>query len=202
MTEASTIAPRVDHAFLVMVIASTALTLTLFALLTWFSIRFHESREVDRSNPPVENNKLEIAWTSALTLSFLACFFWGASVFASMRALPLQNDSLRIDVLAKQWVWKFQHPTGRREIDHLTVPLGRPVVVRLHSDDVIHSFYVPAFRLKGDAVPGRDTTLWFQATELGEFRLACAEYCGTSHARMDGVVEVVPADDYDRWAAQ
>jgi len=119
-----------------------------------------------------------------------------------MRKLPSRNDVLRIDALGKQWVWKFQHPTGRRQIDRLAVPLGRPVVVRLHSDDVIHSFYVPAFRVKGDAVPGRDTTLWFEATELGEFRLACAEYCGTSHARMEGVVEVVRPEDYDRWAAQ
>jgi cytochrome c oxidase subunit 2 len=106
---------------------------------------------------------------------------------------------MEIAVVGRQWMWKIQHPSGRREINELHVPVGAPVKLRIASQDVIHSFYIPAFRVKMDAVPGRYTQLWFEATKPGEYHLFCAEYCGTEHSRMIGKVVVMEPDQFQNW---
>jgi cytochrome c oxidase subunit 2 len=127
----------------------------------------------------------------------MVMFVWGASLYVTMSSPP--EAALQIHVVGKQWMWKFQHPEGPREINELHVPAGQPVQLLMTSEDVIHSVYVPAFRIKMDAVPGRYTTTWFEATQTGTFHLFCTEYCGTSHAGMTGRVVVMPPAEYEKW---
>jgi cytochrome c oxidase subunit II len=126
-------------------------------------------------------------------------FVGGARVFFHMNRPP--DDAMTVSVVGKRWMWKIQHPTGQREINELHVPLGKPVKLMLTSEDVIHSFFVPAFRMKKDAVPGRYNVAWFQATRAGEYHLFCAEYCGTEHSQMIGKVVVLEPDAYQTWLA-
>ena len=129
----------------------------------------------------------------------MVMFVWGAALYFEIRTLP--TDAIELQVVGKQWMWKIQHPQGRSEINELHVPVGQPVRLRMISEDVIHSFYVPAFRVKMDVLPGRYTTLWFEATKPGEYHLFCAEYCGTEHADMSGRVIVMQPADYAEWLA-
>src|SRR5947209_9921011 len=111
----------------------------------------------------------------------------------------MPNDAMEIYVVGKQWMWKVQHPTGQREINELHIPVGRKIKLIMTTEDVIHDFFVPAFRTKADIVPGRHTTMWFQATKPGRYHLFCAEYCGTDHSRMGGWVEVMERSAYEQW---
>jgi cytochrome c oxidase subunit II len=129
----------------------------------------------------------------------MVAFFWGASIYGSLSLPP--EDALEVHVVGKQWMWKFQHLEGRQEIDELHVPTGRPVRLQMTSEDVIHSFFVPAFRTKMDAVPGRYTTVWFEATKPGEYPLYCAEYCGTLHSGMIGRVVAMEPTEFQAWLA-
>jgi cytochrome c oxidase subunit 2 len=147
--------------------------------------------------PPTEAHKVELAWTILPLIAFLGIFFWGARLYVVWASPP--ENSMEIYGTGKQWMWKFQHPEGRREINELHIPVGRPVRVVLASEDVIHAFYVPAFRVKIDVVPGRYTSLWFEAKEAGEYHLFCAEYCGTGHSRMIGRVVALPEATYQDW---
>ena len=140
---------------------------------------------------------LEIAWTVPPLIIVMVIFFWGASIFATIQRPP--DDAINIDVVGKQWMWKLQHMEGRREINELHIPVGRPVKLTMTSEDVIHSFFVPAFRTKQDAVPGRYTTTWFEATKPGTYHLFCAEYCGTIHSGMIGHVIVMEPADFQAW---
>ncbi len=126
-------------------------------------------------------------------------FVWGAKVFFELNRPP--DDAMTMSVVGKRWMWKIQHPTGHREVNELHVPLGRAVRLVITSEDTIHSFFVPAFRIKKDAVPGRYTMAWFRATKLGTFHLFCAEYCGTEHSKMIGRVIVQTPEDYQTWLA-
>jgi cytochrome c oxidase subunit 2 len=127
----------------------------------------------------------------------MVIFAWGASLFFTISRPPA--GALEIQVVGKQWMWKFQHPDGQREINELHVPVGRPVKLTMASEDVIHSFFVPAFRVKMDVVPGRTTTTWFEATKPGVYHLFCAEYCGTKHSGMIGRVVVLEPVQYQQW---
>ncbi|MFB3817142.1 MAG: cytochrome c oxidase subunit II [Candidatus Methylomirabilales bacterium] len=140
---------------------------------------------------------LEITWTVIPLGLALIMFLWGAWLYFSINRPPA--DAMEVFVVARQWMWKFQHPSGTREINELHVPLGRPVKLTMTSEDVIHSFGVSDFRIKMDVVPGRYTTTWFEATKPGEYRLACAEYCGTEHAKMVGKVVVMRPEAYEAW---
>jgi cytochrome c oxidase subunit 2 len=144
-----------------------------------------------------ENLKLETSWAVIPLLLALAVFGWSAVVFADISRPPA--DTLDIYVIGKQWMWHAQHPSGKLEINQLHVPIDQPVKLIMTSQDVIHDFYVPAFRVKRDVLPGRYTTLWFEATQTGEFHLFCAEYCGTDHSRMVGSVTVLEQLDYEKW---
>jgi cytochrome c oxidase subunit II len=124
-------------------------------------------------------------------------FIWGTSLYVTAYRPPA--GALEVFVVGKQWMWKLQHPEGQREIDELHIPMGRPIRLTMTSEDVIHSFFIPAFRIKKDVLPGRYTTIWFEATKPGEYHLFCTQYCGTNHAAMIGRVVVMKPVDYERW---
>ncbi|MBZ5708602.1 cytochrome c oxidase subunit II [Nannocystis pusilla] len=146
--------------------------------------------------------RTELLWCGVTMVVFLGLFLLGALGFGRIEQLPDDGEPLDIGVTAKRWMWSFQHPNGQRELSRLHVPAGRVVRLHLTSEDVIHSFYVPAFRLKQDVVPGWLRTAWFRATAPGTYALACAEYCGSEHARMRADIVVMEAHNYDRWLAQ
>ncbi len=165
--------------------------------LIYFAIRYR--RRTNSPNPPEMrgNGKLEIAWTITPVGFFLSFFIWGAVLYLNVYRAP--DDATVVYVVGKQWMWKIQHAGGQREINTLHVPLGRPIKLLLTSEDVIHSFFVPAFRIHMDALPDRYTSVWFNATETGEFHLFCSQYCGTNHSSMVGRVIVMPPEEYQRW---
>lgn len=196
---ASTTASSVDTLLLVLVLVTGAVALTVFALIVIFAIRYRRRPGHQRSSGASSNLRLEIGWTVATAVVGVGLFFFGARVYFREKNPP--EDATRIWVVAKQWMWKVQHPGGRREINEVHVPVGRKVRLTLVSQDVIHSFYVPAFRLKQDVLPGRYEDLWFEATKPGDYRLFCAEYCGTGHSQMIGWVHAVDPAEYDAWLA-
>jgi cytochrome c oxidase subunit 2 len=140
---------------------------------------------------------MEITWTIIPIILFTGLFAWGANVYWTIERPP--SDAMTIDVVGKQWMWKLEHPEGNREINELHVPLGRNVKLILTSQDVIHSFFLPALRIKQDAVPGRYSTLWFKADKPGTFKLFCSEYCGTHHSAMNGKIIVLDLPAYQQW---
>ena len=196
---ASTIASRTDLLFVAMLVICGVMALALALLIAWFCYRYREGAHADRSHPPSHANGLEAAWTIAPMLLFFGIFAWAAHDYALGRRVP--SDALPVYVVAKQWMWRLQHGNGRQEINELHVPLNRPVVLILASQDVIHSFYVPAFRLKQDVVPGRYTRLWFTASKLGDYRILCSEFCGSQHSAMLGRVVVMRDAEYAKWLA-
>jgi cytochrome c oxidase subunit II len=195
---ASTIAPRVDALYLFLVWMTIVLSTIIAVLIVYYAVKYRRANKVDRT-PPQTSIWVEIVWMLAPLPVLLLIFFWGAELFFVMARPPA--DTMDFNVVAKQWMWKFQHPTGQREIDTLHIPVGRAIRFKMISQDVIHSMFVPAFRVKQDVLPGRYTTLWFEATEVGEYHLFCAEYCGTKHAAMKGTVTVMSARDYQNWLA-
>ncbi len=194
---ASSIAPRTDLLFTAMLLLCGLMAVALAVLIVWFSIRYRAGSRVDRSHPPSNARGLEAAWTAIPFVLFLGIFAWAGH--DSVQAQRTPRDAIPVYVVAKQWMWKLQHGNGRREINELHVPLNQPVVLIMASQDAIHSFFVPAFRLKQDVVPGRYTRLWFTATQLGDFRILCSEYCGSDHSAMLGHVIVMSQADYGRW---
>jgi cytochrome c oxidase subunit II len=196
--EASTNAAQVDLLFLfvlsVVVFFSTLIAVTI----TVFAVKYH--RSTHRKAVQIEGSlALEIGWTVIPLAITMIIFVWGAVIFFGMNRPPAQ--AMEIYGVGKQWMWKFEHLDGQREINELHVPVGRDVKVILASQDVIHSFFVPAFRIKTDAIPGRYTYAWFRATKTGRYHLFCAEYCGTMHSGMIGEVIVMEPADYEMWLA-
>lgn len=183
--------------FLTGISATVGLLIALTVL--YFLIRYRRRGPGDRTPRIQGSTALELSWTFIPLGIFLVMFAWGLSLYFHIVRPP--DDALQVYCVAKQWMWKFQHPEGQREIDELHVPVGRPVKVTLTSQDVIHSFYVPAFRLKVDVLPHRYVNTWFEATRPGMYRLYCSEYCGTGHSQMTGVVVVMRPEDYQRWLA-
>jgi cytochrome c oxidase subunit 2 len=193
---ASTAAGAVDGLFLFMVAMSTVISLAVAALILFFAIKYRRGSLAPRAQAPT-NERNEIIWMVASLPVLMFIFAWGARVGFLLLRQP--QHGLPITVVAKQWMWKFQHADGRREIDTLHVPVGEPVRLTMISQDVIHSFYVPAFRVKQDVLPGRYASLWFNATTPGEYRLYCAEYCGTNHSRMVGKIIAQTPADFANW---
>jgi cytochrome c oxidase subunit 2 len=197
--EASVQAGRTDVLFLILLAMSVIVLGIVAALIIGFAIRYRRGSPAKRGPlPKLISREVEIAWTVATLTIFLFIFWWASSLQLAESAAPA--DAMPIRVLAKQWMWKTEHPDGTREINTLHVPVGRSVRLLMTSQDVIHSFYVPAFRMKEDVLPGRTTETWFQATKTGTFRLECAEFCGTDHARMTGSIVVMSPTDYARWS--
>ena len=197
--DASANAPGLDWLFIALLIVSM-LTLTLvFGLMLIFAIRYRKGSNADRSHRIKKSWHWEVSWTAATLVGFMGIFFWGAHLYSQIYALP--PNALKIYVVGKQWMWKVEHQGGQRELDELHVPIGRPVELVMTSQDVIHSFYVPAFRLKHDVLPDRYETLWFTPDKVGTFHLYCSEFCGTDHAAMIGRVVVMRDADFERWLA-
>ena len=196
---AATNAGRVDALYIFLLVVTVVMTILIFLGVFIFAVKYRRRNE-DEVPLPIEGHAgLEIVW-SVLPLGIMMIMFgWGTKLFFD-NAVPPAN-TLDIYVVGKQWMWKVQHPEGPREINELHVPLGRPVKLTLASEDVIHSFFIPAFRVKHDVVPGRYNTLWFEATETGRFHLFCAEYCGTQHSGMIGWVTVMEPNEYQNWLA-
>ncbi|MEZ4307596.1 MAG: cytochrome c oxidase subunit II [Polyangiaceae bacterium] len=196
--EASDIAPRVDSLFGFTLVYSVFFTLLIAGLLFAFGLKYRRGRqtgEVARSRRA--SAWLEIVWSVVPLGIMLITYGWGARVYLDMARPPAGADEYF--VVARQWMWKVQHPEGPREINELHVPVGRAIKLTMTSEDVIHSFYVPAFRMKMDVLPNRTTTEWFRAKKPGVYHLFCAEYCGTNHSAMIGRVVVMEPLDYERW---
>ncbi len=193
---ASTIAGSVDGLAWYLFLYSAFFTLLIFVLIVYFCLRYRRRNEAPPPFTP-SSYKLEIAWSVIPFCMALVAFVWGAQVYMDEQHVP--PDSMEIDVIGKQWMWKIQHPQGRREIDELHVPVGRRVMLKMTSEDVIHSFYIPAFRIKQDVLPDVYTYQWFEATHVGEFHLFCAEYCGDFHSSMVGRVIVMEPAAYQQW---
>jgi cytochrome c oxidase subunit 2 len=187
----------VDHLLYFLLAVSVFFTLTIFGAIFYFAIRYR--RRSDQELPHVIHGSLslEIMWSVIPFGLTMIMFTWGAAIFFRESRPP--DDALPIYVVGKQWMWKLQHPEGQREINELHIPLGRAVKLTLTSEDVIHSFFVPAFRTKQDAVPGRYSTTWFKPTKAGKYHLFCAEYCGTNHSGMIGWIYVMEPQDYQVW---
>ncbi len=190
-------ATRVDHLFYFLIGVSLLVVGGVGVLLIVFAVRYRRGHHVNRKWRRSHRGAIEYTWTIAPFLIFLTFFAWGAKLYVDLHS-P-ERDALTIYGVGKQWMWKFEHPGGQREIDELHVPSGRPVRILLASQDVIHSFFVPAFRTKQDAVPGYLTSTWFTATQRGDFHLFCAEFCGTQHSAMIGRVIVMAPEDYAAW---
>jgi cytochrome c oxidase subunit 2 len=194
---ASTSADGVDALFVFLLAASAIVTLGIFLALTIFVVRFRRRPGNEVARQIAGNVKLELTWTAIPLCLAMIPFVWGARLYFDLSSPP--DDAINVYVVARQWMWKAEHPDGQAEIDELHVPVGQPVRLTLVSQDVIHSFFVPAFRVKMDVLPGRYTTTWFQVTEPGRYRLECAEYCGTDHAEMLGWIVAMDPADFARW---
>ncbi|MFO1296566.1 MAG: cytochrome c oxidase subunit II [Rubrivivax sp.] len=197
---ASTAASSADSLFGVMLLLCGAVALAVCTLVVVFAWRYRRGSRVHRLPPRNRVLWLEVTWTLPPLAIFIALFATAAQGYLRLYEPPA--NALPVVVVARQWMWKLQHRNGRREINELHVPLGQPVVLTMTSQDAIHSFYVPAFRLKQDVLPGRTTRLWFTATRLGEFRLFCAEYCGSQHSHMLGRVVVMRPAEFSEWLAK
>jgi cytochrome c oxidase subunit 2 len=190
-------APRVDALYFFLVVLSVFFSVLIAGLIVYYAVRFRR-RSPDSVGGRIQGGLvLEITWTIVPLLITMVIFVWGASVFFAMSQPP--DETLNIYVVGKQWMWKFQHLDGQREINELHVPVGRAVKLIMTSEDVIHDVFVPAFRVKADVIPGRYTNIWFQPTKPGRYHLFCAEYCGTKHSGMVGQVVVMQPDEYQAW---
>lgn len=195
--QASTIAHEVDALFFTLVALSVFFAGLVFLLILVFAIRFHRRSEDEQPKPILGDIRLELAWSIIPAILALGVFVWSTQLFFKLSTPP--KDALEIFVVGKQWMWKLQHPSGKREINSLHIPVDQKVRLTMTSEDVIHDFFVPAFRMKMDVLPGRYTTTWFEATKPGTYHLFCAEYCGTEHSKMIGKVVVMEPADYEAW---
>jgi cytochrome c oxidase subunit 2 len=192
-------AASLDDLLLALTLLSLLVIGGLIGVIVVFAVRYRRGAPAAAPTQygPVRSRRLEVIWITLPLLVFLGVFYWAAVLYAQLRNPP--PTSLTLNVVAKQWMWKIQHPGGQREIDQLHVPAHTRIKLLMTSQDVIHSFFVPAFRIKQDVLPGRYTTLWFEATKTGEYQLFCAEFCGTDHSRMTGSVIVLSPQAYQRW---
>jgi|GraSoiStandDraft_24_1057298.scaffolds.fasta_scaffold29669_2 cytochrome c oxidase subunit II len=193
---ASSTAGSVDALYIFLLTLCGVMCIGIFTMIAVFAIRYRRSAG-NRAEAIEGSTALELTWTFIPFGIFLFIFVWSAVIFFRERTPP--KDSTEVYTVAKQWMWKFQHIEGQREINELHVPVGRNVRMIMTSQDVIHSFYVPAFRIKQDVLPGRYTTAWFRATKPGTYHLFCAEYCGTMHSGMVGDVVVMEPAQYQNW---
>jgi cytochrome c oxidase subunit 2 len=193
---ASQLAGSVDALYIFLLAVSAVMTTLIYLAIIYFAARYRRRKgvaaeQIEGSTP------LELTWSIIPFVVFMVVFFWGAAVYFKGRTPP--RDSTEVYVVAKQWMWKIEHPEGQREINELHVPVGRDVKLIMTSQDVIHSFFVPAFRMKQDVLPGRYTVAWFHATKVGTYHLFCSQYCGTQHSGMIGDIVVMEPAQYEAW---
>jgi cytochrome c oxidase subunit 2 len=197
---ASSIAGQSDALFFTLLALTIVFTALVGAMVAFLSIRYRRGNRVDRSRPAHHSTILELSWSVGPMFLALAVFVWAAKLFATMFG-PAPKDAMEIFVIGKQWMWHLQHQNGIRENNELHIPLGKPVKLTMISQDVIHDFSIPAFRIKRDVIPGTYSTMWFTPTLTGKYHLYCAQYCGTNHSEMDGYVYVMEPTQYQQWLA-
>jgi cytochrome c oxidase subunit 2 len=196
---ASNVAGWVDDIFFGLLAVCALVTAVIGLVILVFCVRYRAGGPPRWTPPLKRSGPLELTWSAITLVIFLGFFVWAAAVYARMMQPP--SDAQEIHVVAKQWMWKIQHLNGRREINALHLQIGRPVRLVMTSQDVIHSFFVPAIRTKQDVLPDRYTSIWFTPTRLGTYHLFCAEYCGGNHSRMQGTVHVLDPAEYAKWLA-
>ncbi len=188
---------RVDNLYFFLLAITAFFAVLIAGLIVFFAVKYRR-RSPDAIGEQIHGNMaLELAWTGIPFVIVMVIFVWSASVFFAMAHAP--DETLNIYVVGKQWMWKFQHLDGQREINELHVPVGRDIKLITTSEDVIHDFFVPAFRVKADVIPGRFVTIWFRPTRPGRYQLFCAEYCGTRHSRMTGEIVVMEPSEFQAW---
>lgn len=196
----STLAHETDALFWFVHLSSLVLTIGLLAVIVYFVYKYRRTSENEVTPLITHNNALEVTWSVIPLIMVITIFGWGYKVFMDQKIVP--DDAYEINVTAQKWLWQFQYPNGAQSNGTLHVPAGRPVKLVMESRDVIHSFFVPDYRVKQDVVPGRYTNLWFNAPEPGESILFCTEYCGTDHSNMTGTVKVHEPGEFEQWLAE
>jgi cytochrome c oxidase subunit 2 len=197
--QASTFAQDVDALYFFIIAVTSFFALVVAVLVIAFGVKYRRRHEGEVGARIEGNLPLELLWSVIPTVIAMFMFGWGASVYYHLRRPP--DEAMHIYAVGKQWMWKFQHLGGQREINELHVPMGRPIKITVTSEDVLHSLYFPAFRTKIDAIPGRYMELWFEADRVGTYRIFCTEYCGTNHSGMIGWVTVMEPMAYQAWLA-
>ena len=200
LPQATTVAPEIDYLLIALMLISCAVLALVFGLMLLYMFKYRAGSAIDRGAAARKTWRLETGWTAVTLLAFFGLFVWGADLYVRLSRPPA--DALKIYVIAKQWMWKVEHPGGQREIDAVHLPIGRPIELVMTSEDVIHDFSVPAFRIKHDVLPGRYETLWFTADRPGTYHLFCTQLCGTDHAHMVGEVVVMSGAGYQNWLEQ
>jgi cytochrome c oxidase subunit II len=195
--QASKMAGQVDMLLIWLVWVTGAVTLGIAAVTIFFLAKYRKRATADRTPPKSGSLPVEVTWSVIPFFIFVGFFGWGAKIYFDESEVP--KNAMEVHIIGKQWMWKLEHMQGKREINELHVPLGQTVKLVMTSQDVIHSFFLPAFRIKEDVLPGRYTTQWFQASKLGTYRIFCAQYCGTNHALMIGQVVVMTPTDFSAW---
>lgn len=196
--QASTMALQVDLLYFYLVAITLFFTGLIVLAIIVFAVKYRE-REKFTTPERIEGSlKLETLWSVIPFLISMSIFAWGAYLYFQLYRTD-QKDTMEFYAVGKQWMWKFQHPTGQREINNLHVPMGRKIKMTMTTEDVLHDLYFPAFRTKADVVPGRYTYLWFEATQEGTFPIYCAEYCGLNHSGMGGSITVLSPAEYEKW---
>ena len=194
---ASTLSWKVDALYFFVSGVTIFFTLLISATLIFFVLKYRRRSPHEIPRPVAGSHKLETLWSVIPFVIAMAIFAWGAQLYFEQYKSP--KNAVEIYVVGKQWMWKIQHTTGQREINELHVPVGRKVKLIMSSEDVIHDFFIPAFRIKADVLPGRYTSQWFEATKPGTYHLFCAEYCGMNHSGMIGSVIVMEPREFDNW---
>ena len=196
-TPASDIAAEVDSLYSFLLITSFIACVILIGGMIYFVVKYKRKSNNDRTAYITHNTFLEFLWSFIPLVIFLAVFGWGWHIYNEMRKMP--TNALEIHVKGKQWAWEMEYKSGVKAANLLVVPIDTDVKLIMTSTDVLHSFYVPSFRIKQDVIPGRYTTLWFRANKFGEFHIFCTEYCGTQHSGMIGKLKVVTQKEYEAW---
>ncbi len=196
----STLAQQTDSLFWFVHLSSLALTIGLIAVIIYFVYKYRRKSEDEVTPLITHNNKLEVTWSVIPLILVMVVFGWGYQVFMNQQVVP--DDAYEVNVSSQKWIWQFQYENGARSTGELHVPADRPVKLIMSSNDVIHSFYVPDYRLKQDVVPGRYTEMWFNAPEPGESIIFCTEYCGDGHSDMLGTVVVHEEEEFKNWLAE
>lgn len=194
---ASTYASEVDSLYAFLIGVSVVFTVAICGVIIYFAVKYRRQSDADRPEPTKDGNLLEILGSVIPFILVMIIFFWGAKLYFDARIPP--KDAIEVLVTGKQWMWKVQHPNGKREINDLHVPVGVPIKLTMTSEDVIHSYYLPEFRKKMDVLPGKYTQMWFHPEEEGVYNIFCAEYCGTEHSLMGGKLHVVGQEEYEAW---
>ncbi len=195
--QASSFAQDVDTFALFMLAVSVISVAGILFFVVYFALKYRRRSETDRPPETHADYRLEATWIAIPFVLVMVMFFWAAKIYVHVNRPP--SGAMQINVIGKQWMWKIQHPSGRREIDELHVPIGRPIKLVMTSQDVIHDFALPAFRTRHDVVPGRYLEEWFVPTELGVYDLFCNQYCGGFHSGMVGHVTVMTPEEYHAW---